>query len=43
MGRFAYIKSSVRTPFFEEPFLHQVALTWLHQVSRCLGKTIAIP
>ncbi|TVY81892.1 Acetyltransferase sirH [Lachnellula suecica] len=31
-GMFPYIQSPVRTAFFAQPLLHQVILTWLHQL-----------
>lgn len=32
MGIYAYIKEPDRTPFFDQPILDQVVLTWLHQL-----------
>lgn len=33
MGNYAYIQKPLRSPFFEEPILVQVSLTWLHQLA----------
>ena len=31
-AQFLYIHSNPRPPFFQQPVVHQVALTWLHQL-----------